>query len=150
MVLAPRPDPAPPRDNPKPLGRLDDAPVPSAPREPGANAPARAVEPLRPVPVADRPEPAPSPGAAGPRIPAPAARTSRPRPGAPEQSLSPLPEPIHVPDPAPGETVVQIKIGRIEVRTGAGTPAAAPIRTPRPEPVMMSLDDYLSRRSQEA
>ena len=149
MVLAPRPDPAPPRDNPNPLGRLDDPPVPSVPRELRANAPVRVIEPLRPVPMPGRPEPAPSPGTARLRTPAPGARASRLRPGAPEQSLAPVPEPIHAPEPAPAETVVQIRIGRIEVRTGAEIPPTAPPRTPPPEPVMMSLDDYLSRRSQE-
>ncbi|QTF92389.1 hypothetical protein [Halomonas sp. BM-2019] len=49
----------------------------------------------------------------------------------------------------PAESVVKISIGRIEVRTGAVPAKDTPARTPRPEPVLMSLDDYLDHRSRE-
>ncbi|MFG0251352.1 MAG: hypothetical protein ACF8NJ_00595 [Phycisphaerales bacterium JB038] len=61
-----------------------------------------------------------------------------------------MPEPLRLPERPPPETVVKVSIGRIEVRTGAAPAKDAPARTSRPEPVLMSLDDYLDRRSRGA
>lgn len=60
--------------------------------------------------------------------------------------LSPLPEPIlHFPADRHAETSVHITIGRIEVRAIMGGQEAPAPR--RPQPTLMSLDDYLKQRS---
>ena len=53
------------------------------------------------------------------------------------------------PEPAalPPETVINVAIGRIEVRA---TPASAPQKERRPAPKVMTLDDYVQQRSRGA
>lgn len=149
MVLAPRQDLTPPKKHAQINSGINNASAPSHIDEPGANAPARLDQPLRPTAVSTSPELVSFSPAVDRREPAPAKPSSLPSSNGPEQSLSPVPQPIHLHEPASSETVVQIKIGRIDVRTSPETPASAPARTHRPVAAMMSLDDYLLRRSQE-
>jgi len=60
--------------------------------------------------------------------------------------LTPVPESVlSLPAVRPAETTVHITIGRVEVRGMAGTQEATAPR--RPQPSLMSLDDYLKQRS---
>jgi len=54
---------------------------------------------------------------------------------------------VSEPSPPPPEPVVQVTIGRIEIR--AVTPTAAPLGG-RPGPAVMSLTDYLKHRAEGA
>ena len=77
----------------------------------------------------------------------------RPHPGRPEDHDAPprlTPRPQRMPAVAeaqPPTRPVFVTIGRVEVRATSGTPANA--TRPRPQPVMMSLDDYLAQRTGE-
>jgi hypothetical protein len=106
------------------------------PVNPSAEVPTSApprVPPLRPAPPADSPA---RPHATSPAPAAPVAVALRPLVAPPEKP--PL-LPADVPAP-----VIEVTIGRIEVRAERlAAPAAA---TRRPAPVVMSLDDYLRRR----
>jgi hypothetical protein len=75
-----------------------------------------------------------------PALPPP--RTGRLQPALPAPPEAPAPPPAAPPDP-----VINVTIGRVEIRAAA--PAPAPERRPRPEPPVLSLDDYLRRRQQE-
>ena len=61
----------------------------------------------------------------------------------------PVVKPLVEPEPAalPPETVINVAIGRIEVRA---TPAATPRRERPPAPKVMTLDDYVQQRSRGA
>ena len=138
MVLPPEPAPQPasPQAAPADL-RAATNPLPIRP------APLTALRPLetRILPERDaRPglDAAPSPRASPtPAIPMP------------ESRLAPLRAPVQAPAPPRPETTITVHIGRIELRGPADeTRPEAPVPVPRPEPVLMSLDEYLAGRMQ--
>ena len=75
-----------------------------------------------------------------PALPAP--RAGRLEPALPAVPEAPVQSPAATPEP-----VINVTIGRVEIRAAAVAPA--PERKPRPEPPVLSLDDYLRRRQQE-
>ncbi len=73
----------------------------------------------------------------------------RPRPAVERRApqLAPVPDPPAPVEAKAPETTIRISIGRIEVRTDASEPHSEEARPTRPEPTLMSLDDYLKSRS---
>ena len=69
--------------------------------------------------------------------------STKTRPGRPVVKPPVEPEPAALPP----ETVINVAIGRIEVRA---TPAATPRRERQPVPKVMTLDDYVQQRSRGA
>jgi hypothetical protein len=69
--------------------------------------------------------------------------TTKTRPSRPAVKPPVEPEPAALPP----ETVINVAIGRIEVRA---TPAATPRRERQPAPKVMTLDDYVQQRSRGA
>ncbi len=146
MVLSPRPDP---RDTTRQTPRMPTPEVAQTdrPQSPVIQEPAQPLRPIETRILAER-DPAPprskpvemlmpQPEVARPQIP-------------PETSLAPLTSPIQVPPTPRPETVINVRIGRIEVRGPQDeTRAEPPKATPRPQPSIMSLDEYLKNRSQE-
>lgn len=146
MVLSPRPDPL---ASPQPTPREPPAATPQAQR-PGRPLQGDAAPPLRPAET-------PVQAARDPDLPRPAPLQpllSRseilPRRTAPDASLAPLTAPIPAAPIAPPEMVINVRIGRIEVKGTRDDAQAEPAKaTPRPKPVIMSLDEYLENRSRE-
>ena len=85
------------------------------------------------------------PRIAPPAAPAPPAVIARPARPAPRPPRDRSAEPIGVPSPRSSGQVVNVTIGRVEVRAPAPPPPPAPRPAPRPVP-MMSLADYLRER----
>jgi hypothetical protein len=127
----PRPAVAPPPDRPRGgAGSIDPQPERSfSPRRSNAGSPQASGR------VAVHPQAAPAdPG------PALSGRSSRPAPPSRRDGLRAQP---------PLQTVVQVTIGRIELRPSApaASPEGSPTRPQRPRPDGVTLDDYLARRS---
>jgi hypothetical protein len=115
--------------------------APVAPRSAPIAPPPASPRPVVPAPPGAPPivEPAPPPATpldperTGPAVVPPPA----PVPGRPRQTVPPPPAAAEAGDP-----VVQVTIGRVDVRAILPEPAK---RVPRPQPPRRSLEDYLAR-----
>jgi hypothetical protein len=159
---APAPAPT-PRVAARPLASGVRAPATAAADSPATPRPTLAPPPNRPRGVAGSIDPAPERGSSSRRSnagpprtpggvaahpegtradPAPALTTESRRSAPPSRRDGLRAQP-------PVQTVVQVTIGRIELRpsASAASPEGSPTRTQRPRPDGVTLDDYLARRS---
>lgn len=154
----PRPDPTPLAADEGPTGPpappiLRHAALPLAPPAPREAEPP--PPPIRETVRLAAAEPAPTQGTAL-AVPDPAASAPQPllafaAPRALREALPPAPRRLErLPDaPAPA-TIVNITIGRVEVRGAEAAAPAVRARKEAPRPAPQSLADYLARRSAEA
>ena len=139
MVLMPRPEHRPSQSSGK---ELDRAPLTSAAPDTPRVEPV-AAPPLAPLPRDAAPE-------RRVRDPAPLVLRDTEATRAPARPLAPIPAPPMPPEPKAPETVIRVRIGRIVVNAGPAEASSREAGPKRPEPTLMSLDDYLRSRSSEA